>query len=301
MNNLIISNAAGTFSSILRYFSWMSVQEINKENIKLYFDFQNKTDYLGNTYFSYGHREYSSVLSKQIKQNFINNLFKDFQVSEFPHNSTFVERYPFEMRSIIANYPEHLELYEGRGCNIQQYFNENELIKVREKFNYHWQTMPLSEQLLKRFETEFNSVVPTTGTVLCAMVRYSDHYVGEFSYLEIIEEIKKEMIKFDNLLIITQINPLIITLKEIFKEKCLFFENRHRVDNYDTDWMGGRNVKMSDSEFLKETEDCIIDVLAASKCDFLMGGASNMMLGALSMNKTLNFKIFDVLSNKIGR
>ena len=90
-------------------------------------------------------------------------------------------------------------------------------------------------------------------------------------------------------------------LKDIFGEKCLYFENRHRVNDYDTDWAGGRNVRMSDAELIKETQDCIIDVLAASRCNFLMGGASNMMLGALSFNKDLHFKIFNVLSNKIGR
>jgi hypothetical protein len=299
MNNLIISNAAGAFSTILRYFSWMSVKEINKNSVNVFFDFQNKTDFRGNTYLNYSRASFSSVGRK--RENLINHFFINLQSDNFPQNSIFIEQYPFEVTSVIENYPQHLLSYEGRGCNIEQYFNKNELEKVREKFNSHWNNLILSDELNKRIEFEFKSIFSQKSNILCAMVRYSDHYVGEFSYDEIIEQIKLEMVNFDKLLIITQINPLIYKLKDIFGEKCLYFEDRHRVDDYHTDWAGGRNVTMSDLELIKETQDCIIDVLAASKCDFLMGGASNMMLGALSFNKTLDFKIFNVLSNKIGR
>lgn len=299
MNNLIISNAAGTFSTILRYFSWMSIKEINENSVNVFFDFQNKTDFMGNTYLSYGSSSFSSVKTK--RENLISYFFSNLPSDNFPHDSMFIEQYPFEVRHVIENYPQHLSLYEGRGCNIEQYFNQTELEKIREKFNHNWNKLTLSNELNSRIELELGPIFSEKNNILCAMVRYSDHYVGEFSYDGIIEQIKSEMINFDKLLIITQINPLISKLKDIFGEKCLYFEDRHRVDNYDTDWAGGRNVRMSDAELIKETQDCIIDVLAASKCNFLIGGASNMMLGALSMNKTLNFKIFDVLSNKIGR
>lgn len=299
MNNIIISNAAGTFSSILKYLSWISTKDINQNSLNVYFDFQNKTDFMGNTYLNYGSSYFSTVTTR--RENLICHFFSNLPNTNFPEDSIFIEQYPYEIKHIIENYPEELLLYEGRGCNIEQYFNICELEKVRKKFNHNLSKLTFSDELNNRIQLEIDPIFSKKNNILCAMIRYSDHYIGEFSYDSIIEQIKSEMVNFDKLLIITQINPLISKLKDIFGEKCLYFENRHRVNDYDTDWAGGRNVRMSNTELIKETQDCIIDVLAASRCNFLMGGASNMMLGALSFNKDLHFKIFNVLSNKIGR
>lgn len=300
MNNLIISNAAGTFSSILKYLAWMSVQDENKETINVYFDFQNKTHNSGNSLLNYGSKKYSEI-TPIINQNIFNVFFKNEIVENYPENSIFVEKYPYEMKDLILNYPNYLLKYEGRGCDILQYFDSLELNKIRKNLNNQWKKINLSENLLDRLKIETENLFNKNEKILCVMVRYSDHYVGDFSYQDIISEIKLEMINYDKLLIISQITPLINNLKDIFKERCLYFENRHRVDNYDTDWHGGRGIRMSDKDFIKETEDCMIDVIAASKCSIVLGGASNMMLGSLLINPDIDYKIFKVLHNKIGR
>jgi|LakMenE01Jun11ns_1017448.scaffolds.fasta_scaffold9951013_6 hypothetical protein len=301
MYNLIISNAAGTFSTILKYISWMCVQEKNRDTINLFFDFRNKTKVSGNTLLNYGTSDLNLINFSQTSENIFDMFFNIKNVGLYPYNSKYVEQYPYEIKNIIKNYPEHLIKYEGRGCDVKQYFDDSEIKKIRSEFNKQWERLDLSPNLKKRINVEVDPFFRNNHRILCAMIRYSDHYVGDFSYEKIFEEIDDKMKNFDKLLLITQLLPVVEILKEKYGNNLIYFENRHRVNDYKTDWDGGRNISMSDESFIRETEDCIIDVIAASKSHFVLGGASNMFLGALSINKDLNYKIFDVLINNIGR
>ena len=49
---------------------------------------------------------------------------------------------------------------------------------------------------------------------------------------------------------------------------------------------------MSDEEYSKEYEDCILDVLLSSKSDMILGASSNMFLACLCMNPSLPFDIY---------
>jgi hypothetical protein len=55
---------------------------------------------------------------------------------------------------------------------------------------------------------------------------------------------------------------------------------------------------MTDSDYSFEFKNAFFDVILASKSDFLIAGSSNMLLGALLMNPTLEFKLFSKANGK---
>jgi hypothetical protein len=65
--------------------------------------------------------------------------------------------------------------------------------------------------------------------------------------------------------------------------------------NEDDDW-----VDVSNLDYEKEFINSFSDVFIASQCDFIIGGSSNMMLGALIINPNIKFKLFECLKNFNG-
>jgi hypothetical protein len=58
---------------------------------------------------------------------------------------------------------------------------------------------------------------------------------------------------------------------------------------------------MSNEEYIKEVEECLIDVFLASKTSHILSGASNMFLGALTINPEITFDVFEFLKSNNGR
>jgi hypothetical protein len=135
--------------------------------------------------------------------------------------------------------------------------------------------------------------------VLTVMLRCSKHYVDyQLELKNVINDLKLHMDQYDNILILTQIDDFLQMFVEIFGDYCIF-PNRERHSG-DVDWKGGRGIIMSNEEYLKEIEECIIDVVMASQTNHIISGASNMFLGALCINPDISFSIFDSLKGVNG-
>lgn len=78
-------------------------------------------------------------------------------------------------------------------------------------------------------------------------------------------------------------------------DRLIYFHRNYR--SMTTDWCEGLDENFS---FFKECLDSLTDIYIASQCDFLLGGASNMLLGALCMNLNLNFKLPEALKTADG-
>lgn len=291
---VIVGNAAGAFSSILKYFSWLEIEDHNP--VSVYFHWQNKTNYRGNTLLNYSLARYNENI-------IINNIFDrffsldqkncDLHKQTFDFNTMYAECYPKNMN---FKYPSSLK-HDGQGLHISQY--KEDISDTRFAFNKQWKKFKLSESLQKKYiqeKFEFNA------RTLCVMLRCSAHYYGFFDMDSILKDIEFSMEKnqCDKIYVMTQVNPFLQKIINRFGINRCIVPERLRNET-DSDWNGGHeNIAMTDADFIRETEECIIDVLNASNCNHIIGGASNMLLGALCFNPEVNFTIFNAVSDRNG-
>lgn len=293
INKVIVGNAAGAFSSILKYFSWLEIEKCN--DISVYFHWQNKTKYDGNAVLSYPLQRYNENI---IENNIFQEIFSfnekncDFYKKNFGHDTVYAECYPANFN---FKFPPSLK-YEGKGAYIAQY--REDISSTRLAFNDQWKKFNFSERLQKKYALE---KIESNKKILCVMLRCSAHYFGLFNMDSIISDIKSTMEKeeCEQLYVMTQVNPFLNKIVDYFGNHICIIPNRTRNET-DSDWNGGKNIPMTDVEFLKETEESIIDVLNASNCTHIIGGASNMLLGALCFNPKINFTIFNAVSDRNG-
>jgi hypothetical protein len=290
---IIVGNAAGAFSSILKYFSWLEIEKHN--DISVYFHWQNKTKYSGNTLLNYSLQRYNENL---IQNNIFQEIFSfnekncELYKKNFSDNAIYAECYPENFK---FNVPSSLK-YNGQGMHVAQYKEDN--TNIRLAFNEQWKKFNLSKKLEEKYTLE---KIPANKKTLCVMLRCSAHYFGVFNIDSIINDIESTMEKeeCEQLFVMTQVNPFLNKIVDHFGKHNCIIPDRIRNET-DSDWSGGKNIPMTDLEFLKETEDCIIDVLNASNCTHIIGGASNMFLGALCFNPKVKFTIFNTISDRNG-
>lgn len=291
--NIIIGNCAGTFSTILKYLAWMVIEDIPENDISLQYHWANKTDFDGNTYYKYGNSKKENVYEPFLyRPNIMSHLF-DFNQKPFGENyEEYVEDYPHNSLYLIKKCPEFLIKYKGG--DINQYFDNDFLHIIRNTYNYYWKNLKLSSNLSNRLDQELK--ILNDRKILTVMIRCSAHYLKTQLLLNsIIEEVKNKVKDYDKILLLTQVQEVFDAFTQTFGDLCVFPE-RERISG-DIDWKGGRGICMPDEEYVKEVEDCLIDVFLASKTSHIMSGASNMVLGALSINPEVSFNIFDSLKD----
>ncbi len=296
--NLIIGSAAGTFSTILKYLAWMSIADIPENQISLYFHWANKTDFNGNSFYEYGRVKKNQVWSDLLNRNNIINEFFNYE-----HDNTYldfkeyVECYPNNCLDIIKQYPNFILKYNGGGCDISQYFDLKVLQLIRERYNFYLKKFNLSQTIKSKIEKE--SKILEGKKVITAMIRCSAHYPGSNILSDdILKTISKKLDYCDNILLLTQVQEIFDIFTQTFGDKCIY-PDRERITG-NIDWKGGRGECMSDNEYSKEVENCLIDVYMASQTSHIISGASNMFLGALCINPKISFSIFDNLKTFNG-
>ena len=104
MENFVITNSSGVFSTLIGFFSWLSVCEEN--NIKLHFHTTNKTGIYDEKYLVG-----NLVSSKDLPENFLEKNFylKFFEESEilnekYPEEYLFTHLYPSDINEIKIPY-----------------------------------------------------------------------------------------------------------------------------------------------------------------------------------------------------
>lgn len=291
--NLIVGSCSGTFSTVLKYLAWMVIEDIPENQISLQYHWANKTDFDGNTYYNYKNSKKENVYDPFLhRPNIIGHLF-DFKLESFRENyEEYVEDYPYNSLYLIKRCPEFLIKYKGGGWDVNQYSDDKTLSFIRKIYNHYWKNLKLSNYLSSKLNQE--SKILTGEKILTVMIRYSGHYLESDVLLNnLIEEVKSKAKDYDKILLLTQVQEVFDIFVDTFGDLCIFPE-RERISG-DIDWKGGRGVCMSDEEYVKEVEECIIDVFLASKTSHIMSGASNMFLGALTLNPQITFDLFESL------
>jgi hypothetical protein len=293
--NLIIGSSAGTFSTILRFLSWMLVEDISDNDISLYLHWPNKTDFEGNGYCKYGDF-YRNIQYDQMpvalleRYNHANDIFcfnnKDLNLGF----DLYSEDHVYTIKNLIKTYPDILTRHDGAGWNIKQYFDTQTLSDIRNLYHNMWKKLKISKYMEDEIDRQFEII--QDKKVLTLMIRYSAHYIGcQDDYLnEIVKEVNGKIDDYDNIFLLTQVQEVFDLFMNTYGDKCITPDRRRTT----TDWKGNDGLKiMSESEYRREIEECIIDVVLASRTSYIMSGASNMLLGALSINPNISFKIFD--------
>jgi hypothetical protein len=296
--NLVIGNCAGAFSTILKFLSWELISDISKNNISLYYHWANKTDFNGNTFCNL-HKLKREEIDHQfvIRDNLMSHFF-NYDQSFSENFEEYVESFPHSSLDLIKVCPDFLIQYHGGGCHINLYSDKDNLNLIRNLYHNYWKKFSLQQRILDRVEAESNII--KNQKVLTVMIRCAPHYPGaDMSVKSFLDDAKKKMDDYDKILVVTLVKPYLDLFYETFGNRCVFL-NRERVTDENDDWKGGRGIIMSNDEYIKEVEDCIVDTLIASKTDHIIGGASNMFLGALCINPNVTFDIFTNLKNING-
>lgn len=273
----IITNWAGFFSNFLRYIAWT----LCHGNEKIIFHF---VDTPGN------HPKPSLTQDILEKENIWNVIFEqpEYNLSNFIGNNcecNFPTEYPSPLDKINNGY-----IY----CNAKIYTHEH-FQRIREIYYGETQKLILTPYI-KEYINKNSTMLLYPEKTLAVFIRFPGHYrTNDDNIYAIISEIEEILDKhnLDYIYLVTMVDEYVQLFINKFKNKVIFFGNK-RLTTKNKDWLD----EMSD--YKQECIDCFSEVYLASKCKFAIGASSNMLLGCLFLNPTMEFKIFDVSANSNG-
>ena len=177
------------------------------------------------------------------------------------------------------------------------------LPQIREVYHNCYKKIQWTQYLKHHIENNLK-LIPNPKKTVAVFIRYQAHYNNDKHIDSIIAELKEVMKNYDNLFLVTIVKPYINKFKAIFGNKVCFLSDKNMVETEKHDWGGfhsaGKYVPFEKLDYKKECIQCFTDVYLASICDYMLGGSSNMFLGALIINPTVKFKILDVFKNVDG-
>lgn len=178
---------------------------------------------------------------------------------------------------------------------------------IRSEYNKAWNLIKVKDYILESIQDYEKKITPKT---LGITVRIPLHYT--FNYpegpalstritpKEYYDVISNEVIKvfeeggYENIFIACDIEHFIDLMISKLGDDKLVYTKYQRVKNLNGDWVEKK------LPFKDEYELILKDTLLLSKCDYIMGGSSNIFTAALYINKNSKFKIFDILNNLYG-
>lgn len=286
---LVLGNFAGVFSNIIKLLSW-SIQAKDSDIILFYYANKSNND------------DWRIMPFQNYEQDLHRIFFyKYFQIPQECSLQTFLQAHKFEMGYPAIPFeelPSFLQPYKNGfiSCSAKLFSDPN-LPKIREFYHIlmkkRLQFTPFMEDYMKEDLTIIKELQQQGKRILAVFIRCTLHFVS-YDVDKVFEEIKSVAKDYDYILPITQIGPFFNYAKTLFGDKCISFPRHYLAQNMD--W----TRPMSDVEFEDEFRSAIRDVYLASQCDFVLGGSSNMFLGALFWNPIVPYKIFDELVNKNG-
>ena len=301
-NNVVVGNACGVFSAFLNFFSWMSVAEENDLNIFLHVvnkthDWNNALTTVENPYIR------SSQFDKEIlDKNILNDIFKSEVIKKnYPDDFIFLEHYPDLFHKCFESYPSYLLKYSGKGGMPIAYQDTDHLKFIREVFNRQWDKLSYTKKFGKLVDDEEKLI--KDKKVISIMLRTIYHYVnpktGQVAtesdaddFIKgAIKSVRNRMDDYDTVLVTTQNQPYIDAFLKEFGDDCIFTERKRFEDFNDWKGVGKDAYELTDKEYKKEVEDCLLDVILTSKTNHILGTCSNMFLGALSMNTDNSYEL----------
>jgi hypothetical protein len=267
-NIKIISNnfKDGFFSNFLRYIAWT----LCNVNDKIIFHFVDTSENKENIW---------NVMFEQPKYK-LSDLSPDNFGSHFP-----TKGYPSPLDKINNGY-----IY--RDANI--YRNEH-FQQIRHIYNAETKKLILTPYIKEYINTHSKGLVYPEETI-AVFIRYPGHYSDNndniYNMISEVEELlNKHKLKY--IYLVTMVEEYVKLFVNKFKDKVILFGNK-RFTSINMDWLD----EMKD--YKEESIDCFCEVYVASKCKFVVGASSNMLLGCLFLNPTMSFKIFDTHANSNG-
>jgi hypothetical protein len=261
---IIIINKYGFFSNFLKVLHWNIYSKKTKDIIIVYFsDYINsKTENIWDKMFLYNF---------EYKLNDINNSKKYFN-------------YPHQLGYKCDNILDKEEIYGSVKIYYNSIFND-----LRILFNNSYKDLKWTK-FLENYVSERNIIKTDKKTIAVAIRTYRHYRDTDSSFIyKIMEELSIITKYYDEIFLLTNIKEYHNMIIEKFKNKVIFLEKK--LLNEHTDW-DDVHINLE-----KEYLDSFTDVYLASRCNFFIGGPSNMMLGTLFINPNLQFKIFDCLKN----
>lgn len=286
---LVLGNFAGVFSNICKFLTWCLV--LKEDDIVLFY-YANK----------FRENQNPNVLPYEdyetdLKRNF---FYKYFSYPPGCDSSTFFQKTQFEMHFPTieqSKLPSFLQSYENAFIFTKPslYFDPNFPL-IRNLYAENLQKrLSFTPYMRSFFEDELSMIqmIQAEGKkVLAVMLRTTVHYPDNYRPQSVFDEIHEIQTEYDYILPLTQVKPFYNYLIETYRNKCIFLA-RNRLDE-DQDWW----FNTTDYYFEDEFRMAIADVYLASQCDFIISGASNMLLGALFFNPSIPFKLYKELETK---
>ncbi len=286
---VVIGNFAGVFSNIIKLLCWSI--KLDKGD-KLLFYYTNKAD--NNSPHIPPFQDYQKDISRIFFYKYI-QFPEDCTLDTFMKVNKFDLGFPEIQKEAL---PPFLQNYSNGfiPCSAALY-KDPHFPQIREFYNYHLKKQlrftPLMSSFLEKDLSIIQGIQRQGKRVLAVFIRWTKHF-GSYDPNELFREVKDVIDQYDYILPITQIGPFFQETVRLFGDKCIQFERKYLDGN--VDWCR----PMSDDEYEDEFRCAIRDVYLASQCDFVLGGSSNLFLGALLWNTNVPFKVFDELSNKNG-
>lgn len=288
----ILGNFAGVFSNVCKFLLWSILL---KEEDTLLFYYTNK-GLQNDNHRVLPYHEYEKELGRIFFYKYF-EFPKGHAIDSFLSLSSFEMNYPSIQSS---NLPTCLQPYpNGFVFCSPNVYKDPHFSEIRKLFHEHIQRrLQFTESFRNVIEEEAEPIrrLQAQGKKILAVFLRSTSHFQHYNTTAVFEEIQEVMKDYDYILPITQIGPFLKQTYDMFGERCIVFKDRIYFSE-DKDWI---QRLYTDEEFEVEFKNAILDVYLASQCDFIMGGSSNMFLGALFFNPTVPYKMFQELKGKDG-
>lgn len=289
---LVLGNFAGVFSNLCKFLVWSIV--LKKEDTLLFY-------YTNKGYNNDNHRILPYTSYEKDRNRII--FYKYFKMPEGHTLDSFLSMDDFEMNYPVVKeevLPHCIRSYKnGFLFSLADAYKDSKFPDIRKLFHEHLQfRLPFTDSMKEFFQRDLQRIgtLKAEGKKILAVFLRSTCHFRHYNTSKVFHEIEEVMKDYDYILPITQIGPFFQKTYDLFGEKCILLKERVYLSE-DKDWIEKTHT---DEEFEVEVRNVIADVYLASQCSFLMGGSSNMFMGALFFNPDIPFKLFHELEEKNG-
>ena len=312
---IVITNVAGFFSNFFKVLNW---ELINKNNdiVVPYFIRRNAVcTHNGN------------IIDRTIYPNEPNIWeqmfipFRDYDLMKLNDTSnTFVTDYP---KLGNEDFPYPLNKFKNGYifCNTSIYYNPL-LSEIRNLYHNCYSKFKWTQSLKEHIE-KYEKIIANPKKTIAVFVRYPRHYwykkrcndptkteafADANTYIgDIFQELDATLRNdYEYIYLVTNMMTVYNKFLKKYGDKLIFMKDKNMVPSEDYDWasFSPSNTNINNIYSIPnlhwEYIQSFTDVYLASKCGYILSGSSNMLLGALTINPDVKFKILDVFKEADG-